>query len=132
MVIFMKRSKQREQAFILVYESLFNGNSPDTAELYRENVEELGEYAEALYNGVCEKADELDEYISNVLKGWKLNRIPKINLAILRIAVYEIKYVEDVPESVAINEAVELAKKYSGKEDSAFINGILGSALREN
>ncbi len=127
----MKRSKQREQAFILVYESLFNGNDPETPELFSENVEELGEYSLSLYNGVSEKAQELDGYISGILKGWKLSRIPKINLAILRIAVYEMKYAEDVPESVAINEAVELAKKYSGKEDASFINGILGSITRE-
>ena len=126
----MTRSKQREQAFILVYESLFNGNDPEAPELFSENVEALGEYSVSLYNGVSEKAQELDEEISGILKGWKLSRLPKINLAILRIAVYEMKYVEDVPASVAINEAVELAKKYSGKEDASFINGILGGMTR--
>ena len=63
-------------------------------------------------------------------KGWKTNRLPKVNLAILRLAIYEIKYVDDVPASVAINEAVELAKKYSGEGDYSFINGILGSVAK--
>ena len=74
---------------------------------------------------------ELDSLIAKYSKGWKLNRIPKVNLAILRIAVYEIIFENDTPDSVAINEAVELAKKYSGSDDSAFINGILGAVVRE-
>ena len=127
----MRRSEQREQAFLLVFESLFNGYSPEAAELYSENTEKLGSYALELYNGVGERAQELDGIISAHLKGWKLNRISKVSLAVLRLSVYELKYSEDVPESVAINEAVELAKKYSGKEDSAFVNGILGAVVRE-
>ncbi len=127
----MRRTKQREQAFFLVFESMFKSEDAQQAlELYSENVEPLGEYAISLYNGVKEKEPELDEVISYYSNGWKINRIPKVNLSILRLAVYEIKYESDVPESVAINEAVELAKKYSGKEDAAFINGILGSYVR--
>lgn len=127
----MKRSKQREQAFFLVFESLFDDENNEAVNIYSENIEELGDYALTLYNGVCEKSGELDGVISKYSKGWKINRIPKINLAILRIAVYEILFVEDTPDSVAINEAVELAKKYSGSDDSAFINGILGAVVRE-
>ncbi len=127
----MTRTKQREQAFFLIFESLFSKEEAEVPELYSENVEELGDYAKRLYGGVCEREDELDSIISSYSKGWKLNRIPKINLAILRLAIYEMKYEDDVPASVAINEAVELAKKYSGKEDSAFINGILGAAERD-
>ena len=127
----MRRSEQREQAFNLIFESLFNGYSPEAAEVYSENVGKLGSYALELYNGVGEKEEELDSMISAYSKGWKLSRISKVDVSILRLALYEIKYVDDIPDSVAINEAVELAKKYAGKEDSAFINGILGSAVRD-
>ena len=121
----MSRTEQREQAFCLVFQNLFNNE--DTVSIYEENVAKVGKYAKALFEGVVSKTDELDEIINTYSKGWKTNRLPKVNLAILRLAVYEIKYVEDVPQSVAINEAVELAKKYSGEDDYSFINGILGS-----
>ncbi len=124
----MSRTEQREQAFCLVFQNLFNNE--DTVSIYEENVAKVGKYAKALFEGVVSKTDELDEIINTYSKGWKTNRLPKVNLAILRLAVYEIKYVEDVPQSVAINEAVELAKKYSGEDDYSFINGILGSVAR--
>ncbi len=127
----MNRYKQREQAFALVFQSLFGENTPEEiiAALDEEG-EEIGDYSKELLFGVCEKSEELDGVISEFSKSWKLSRISKVNLAILRLAVYEIKYVPDVPDSVAINEAVELAKKYSSKEDSAFVNGILGAFSR--
>lgn len=124
----MSRTEQREQAFCLVFQNLFNNE--ETVSIYEENVAKVGKYAKALFEGVVSKTDELDEIINTYSKGWKTNRLPKVNLAILRLAVYEIKYVEDVPQSVAINEAVELAKKYSGEGDYSFINGILGSVAR--
>ncbi len=71
-----------------------------------------------------------DEIIEKYANGWKLSRIPKVNLSVLRLALCEIIYIDGVPENVAINEAVELAKKYSGKEDFSFVNGILGSYSR--
>lgn len=128
----MNRIKQREQAFILLFQSLFaaNDDDNDSLALYNENVEQIGDYAIELFNGVKEHEADLDEIISKYITGWKIKRIPKVNLSILRIAVYEMKYVDDVPDSVAINEAVELCKKYSGKEDSSFVNGVLGSYSR--
>ncbi len=124
----MSRTEQREQAFCLVFQNLFNNE--ETFSIYEENVAKVGKYAKSLFEGVVSKTDELDEVINTYSKGWKTNRLPKVNLAILRLAVYEIKYVDDVPQSVAINEAVELAKKYSGEGDYSFINGILGSVAR--
>ena len=126
----MSRSKQREQAFILIFESMFGGEPEESLGLYSENMEPVGDFAKSLYNGVVSHSEELDAIIEQFLTGWKLNRISRVNLSILRLAVYEIKYVEDVPVSVAINEAVELAKKYSGQEDASFVNGILGSYAR--
>ena len=127
----MKRAKQREQAFILVFENLFNDESSNEAmELFSENIEELGDYSKELYVGVRDNLSEIDEIISTYSNGWKLNRISKVNLSVLRLAVYELKYREDVPQSVAINEAVELAKTYATQADAAFVNGVLGAYVR--
>ncbi len=126
----MGRSKQREQAFALIFSDMFADDEQNTLELYSESFDEVGDFAKQLYEGVKNNSEELDASISEFLSGWKINRISKVNLAVLRLAVYEIKYVEDVPVSVAINEAVELAKTYSSKEDGAFVNGILGSFAR--
>ena len=76
--------------------------------------------------------EEIDKTISDNLSGWTLKRISKIALAVLRLAVYEIKYVENIPVGVSINEAVEIAKKYGSDNDRTFVNGILGSIARKN
>lgn len=128
----MNRIKQREQAFVLLFQSQFKSNDDDdeSLALYNENVEQIGDYAIELFKGVKDNTEEIDGIISDFIQGWKISRISKVNLSILRIAVYEMKYIDSVPDSVAINEAVELCKKYSGKEDSSFVNGILGSYSR--
>lgn len=124
----MNRTEQREQAFCLVFQSLFNND--ETLAIYEENVAAVGDFARELFEGVSSREQELDDVINKYSKGWKANRLPKVNLAILRLAIYEIKYLDDIPNSVAINEAVELAKKYSGEGDYSFINGILGSVAK--
>ena len=127
----MNRYKQREQAFTLIFQSLFGENRPEEIiAALEEEGEEIGDYSKQLFFGVCEKSAELDDIISNYSNGWKLSRISKVNISLLRLAVYEITFVEEVPESVAINEAVELAKKYASKEDASFINGVLGAYSR--
>lgn len=123
-----KRSEEREQAFCLLFQSLFN--TDENFEIYEENIESVGDYARNIALGVEEKKDNLDGLIEKYSKGWKVKRLPKVNLAILRLAAYEILFVDDVPESVAINEAVELAKKYSGESDYSFINGVLGALVK--
>lgn len=123
-----KRSEEREQAFCLLFQSLFN--TDENFEIYEENIESVGDYARSIAFGVEEKKDNLDGLIEKYSKGWKVKRLPKVNLAILRLAAYEILFVDDVPESVAINEAVELAKKYSGESDYSFINGVLGALVK--
>ena len=72
---------------------------------------------------------EIDKLLSEVTQGWKLQRIGRVELGILRLAVYEIKYDEHVPDKVAINEAVELAKRYGGDESPAFVNGVLAKVV---
>ena len=89
------------------------------------------EYIRRLVKGVDEHAAELDGYIAKYAKGWKFARIPLVASAIMRVAMYEILYMQDIPNGAAINEAVEIAKKYETPETVKFINGILGSFLRQ-
>ena len=80
---------------------------------------------------ILEKLPEIDEALNEASKGWKTSRMGKVELSILRLAVYELRYDDDVPGKVAINEAVELAKKFGGNEAPAFINGVLGKLAKE-
>ncbi|MBQ6379987.1 MAG: transcription antitermination factor NusB [Clostridia bacterium] len=129
----MKRNEAREQAFVLLFSECFN--SEESAAQLIENAVQAGEYEEdaytaALLSGVKENKEQLDAEITAKLKNWKLSRIPKTTLAILRIGTYEILFCEDVPDSVAINEAVELAKRFGSEKDYAFVNGVLGNIAR--
>ncbi len=89
------------------------------------------EYIRGVVAGVAEHAPELDGYIAKYAKGWKFERIPLVAGAIMRVAMYEIMYRPDIPNGAAVNEAVEIAKKYETPETVKFINGILGSFVRE-
>ena len=104
------------------------------SELFEDNPESLinREYIEKVLRGVYENADELDTIITLKLKkSWTLSRISKTSHVILKLAIYEMKYVDDVPPRVAINEAVELAKKYGTESDAPFVNGLLGSVYKD-
>ena len=144
----MSRKAAREVAVHIVYDYGFNNDigmeslqyffSEDFAKSVSEDIEiysmvseKQHEYISAIVNGVAEKRNEIDELIKKYSVGWNLNRIYRIAMAIMRVAVYESKYVEDVSEKIAINEAVEIAKKYDTAETVSFINGILGSIVRE-
>ena len=145
----MVRNTAREIAAHLSYELSFTDKTVDellkerlTPEAFAELAEEDPLYADApnakqaayitrLVKGVDEHAAELDGYIAKYSKGWKFSRIPLVASAIMRVAMYEILYMEDIPNGAAINEAVEIAKKYETPETAKFINGILGSFLRE-
>lgn len=129
----MKRSEMREQAFLLLFEKAFFGEKPceEIEEIFDENVAPLSEYAKSAFEGACAQLEAVDAAVSSHLKGWRLSRISKVDLAVLRLAVYEIMYEPSVPHAAAVNEAVELAKKYSGAESGSFVNGILRSILRE-
>ena len=89
------------------------------------------DYISRLVRGVAQHRSELDGYIEKYAVGWKFARIPMVAAAIMRVAMYEILYMEDIPNGVAINEAVELAKKYESDEVVKFMNGILGTFVRE-
>ena len=88
-------------------------------------------YIRRLVSGVSEHAAELDTYIAKYAKGWNFARIPLVASAIMRVAMFEVLYMQDIPNGVAINEAVEIAKKYETPETVKFINGILGAFVRQ-
>lgn len=103
----------------------------EDSELYSERPEDAQlSYIREVVSGVREKSDSLIELIQKYAIGWKPERISRISKIILKLALYEIQFVEDVPASVAVNEAVNLTKKYDSEETASFVNGILGSYLR--
>lgn len=129
----MTRSQARENAFILIFEKIFNPeNSFEDMKALAEEAEifEIDDFTGLLYKTAEEYCEQSDALIEKYSKGWKLNRLSKVVLSILRLAVAEIVAIDDIPASVSANEAVELAKKYASAEDAAFINGILGSVIR--
>jgi len=88
-------------------------------------------YAEEVIKGTIDRLQPIDKLIQDNITGWTKDRIVKVDLAVLRLALYEILYRDDIPDSVAINEAIELAKKYSTDESGSFVNGVLGKIVRE-
>ena len=130
----MKRSEMREQAFLLTFEGLFSSGEDidEVIELYSENVEAVSKYAKDVFTGVKSSIDKYNEVINKYSKSWKVSRLPKVTLAILYVALYEMENVEDVADSIAINEAVELAKKYGEEASASFINGVLASVFKDN
>ncbi|MCD7868132.1 MAG: transcription antitermination factor NusB [Clostridiales bacterium] len=128
----MKRREQREHVFKLLFMTEFNSREemPDQISLYFENLENPDEKAQAVicekYSHATEHMEEIDEILNKASRGWKTKRMNRVDLTVLRLAVYEMKFDEDVPVGVAINEAVELAKCFGGETSGSFVNGILG------
>lgn len=129
----MSRTKNREQAFALLFEKSFNDRPVEelAAGAMDARNEQVEPFALELAVGTESHTQEIDACIAAHLHNWSMNRISRVALAVLRLAVYEMLYREDIPVSVSINEAVELAKRYGGQEDASFINGVLGSVARE-
>ena len=88
-------------------------------------------YLTDMYQTVSEHLDEIDGVLANAAENWKIDRIAKVDLAVLRLSVTELMYFEQIPDSASINEAVELAKKYGGEDSGKFVNGILGRIVKE-
>ena len=130
----MTRKEAREQAFIIIFEKEFNNEySLDEIIEAAKDAEliEADDFAINIAKETLADIENLDNTISANLKGgWRIGRISKVSLAILRLAVCEMTKFNDIPVSVSINEAVELAKKYAAEEDSAFVNGLLSSVNR--
>lgn len=141
----MSRTLAREDAFKLIFEMEITGISADDALEYLYNTVEKSnemwaqssvseinkEYISKAVLGIEENKEAINELISSKLKGWTINRISKVNLALLQLAIYEIKYMDDIPDKVSVNEAVQMAKKYSSPESGSFINGVLGAIIKE-
>ena len=128
----LSRPEVREGAFLILFQTLFGATPEEIEEINAEGFD-MRKNAETdeIVRGVTEHDKELLEIIAKYSKTRSVARIAKVNMVILKIAVYEMKYCDRVPCAAAINEAVELAKKYSMKPDSAFINGVLSSYMGE-
>lgn len=133
----MNRKKSREKAMEILFGMLISKDTKEEAiENFKENYEkEIKDidfkYINETIQGVEENEKELDLLIEGSLQNWKIDRISKVNLVILKIALYEMKYVDEIPNKVAINEALDLARKYSDEKSVSFINGVLDKILKE-
>lgn len=133
----MSRSELREHIFRMLFRIEFNSEEEMKEQecLYFELLDEISEenqnYILNKYRAIKEKQDEIDALLNGVSEGWKTSRMNRVDLTILRLAAYEVKWDEDVPTSVAINEAVELAKKYSSDDGPSFVNGILAKVAKQ-
>ena len=143
----MKRSELRETIFKLLFMAQFNSREemPEQVRMYLESLEagredasytksptpEEEAYMREKYGKVQELLPEIDQELNRGSEGWKTSRMNKVDLTILRLAVYEMKYDAEVPVGVAINEAVEIAKRFGGEDSASFVNGILGKIARE-
>lgn len=128
----MARSMARAAAMQLAYEKLMGGSGEDTLDALIAFTPEGDDqaYIDRVLAGVAEHADALDELIARYSPSREIGRIARVDLCILRVALYEMRYDSDTPESVVINEAVELAKRFSEPSSARFINGVLGAISR--
>jgi len=127
------RSKARKRAVDLMYEADLRGDDPVSTLAERIALADppINDYTIELIEGVAERRSAIDQLLSDYSEGWTLERMPGVDRAVLRIALYELLWCPDVPDAVAIDEAVELAKALSTDESPKFVNGILGRVLRD-
>ena len=127
----MSRSEIREHIFKLLFSIEFNNEEEmkEQEKLYFELLDEIAEKDQekilTKYHAIQEKFDEIDKLLNDLSTGWKTSRMNRVDLAILRLATYELRWDEEIPIGVAINEAVELAKKFSSDSSPSFVNGVL-------
>lgn len=135
----MNRTEARCEAFKLVFQITAHKDSyPEVVDMFKKDNASLEKtdkkqynYIVSTANGVFDKMNVLDDMIDKNLKqGWKIDRMSKVSLAILRLAIYEILFIDDIPSKVSANEAVELAKEYDIDEAPAFVNGVLSSVIK--
>lgn len=120
----MRRSDQRRAAIFALYQEEVTGRPAASS------VDDAKPFTRDLVEGVDAHREEFDAEIARLARGWELNRIAALEKSILRVALFEVRYREDVPNEVAVDEAVSLAKKYCGADAPGFVNGILGTAVR--
>ncbi len=130
----LERTKARRQALHILYQREITGEPvDDILQAASFNIEEddLSDFCLTLVRGVEEHQGEIDGVLSEISEHWTVPRMPLVDRSILRIAVYEILHLDDIPDSVSINEAVEMAKTYGGDDSSKFVNGVLGRLAEE-
>ena len=131
------RQLAREAVFGLLFETEYHDGEAETPEAILEraalsrDVKADNAYIRSTYFGACEHMEELDELIGRHAKGWRTGRLSRVSRAIIRLGVYEMKYRDDIPNAIAINEAVELSKRYDAPKARAFINGVLNAVKDE-
>ncbi len=132
----MVRTELREHIFKMLFQIEFNdaAEMPEHLTNYFEMLEDAAEkdkeYIRKKYEAIVSHVPEIDALINENTKGWKTSRMNKVDLTILRLGVYEMKWDDEIPTGVAINEAVELAKKFSGGDSPSFVNGVLGKLAK--
>jgi N utilization substance protein B len=127
------RSKARKRAVDLMYEADLRGDDPVKTLAERVLLADppINDYTVELVEGVSRRQDQIDQLLSDYSEGWTLDRMPGVDRAILRVGLFELLWAPDVPDAVAIDEAVELAKSLSTDDSPKFVNGILGRVLRD-
>ncbi len=128
----MTRREARETAFALLFENTFSEEGMETVIADAKEAETLSpdDFAVSLAIGATENQEAIDQRIADASHKWSVQRISRVSLSVMRLATYEILYLDEIPVSVSINEAVELAKKYGGEEEAAFVNGVLGGIVK--
>jgi N utilization substance protein B len=126
------RSKARKRALDVIFESEVRGLAPDGTLAQRLDIPDrpLNDYTVELVRGVAAHRAELDDAIAAYAEGWTLDRMPSVDRNVLRLATYEILHVDDVPDAVAVSEALELVRELSTDDSPAFVNGVLGAIVR--
>ncbi|MCI8379944.1 MAG: transcription antitermination factor NusB [Lachnospiraceae bacterium] len=135
----MTRKRIRENLYIMLFQADFHEKDDriGQADIYLEDLESADATKKAKaelrerFQNVLEHMDEIDQKIEEKAKGWEVSRLAKADLTVMRLAVFEILYDDEVPNSVAINEAVELAKRYGGDKSFGFVNGVLASVVKD-
>lgn len=129
----MTRSEQREEILILTFEKTFHNEPIDEIISLAKELrgDKINEYIECEVKGIFENLEKIDVLIEENSIGWKLTRIPRVTLCIMRVGIYEMLFDDTVPTGVAINEAVELCKKYASEDDKKFVNGVLGAVSKK-
>lgn len=128
----MTRRQAREEAFILIFEKQFNDSPLEEILDLAVEVRDIkpDDYVKNTFFGVYNNVEGIDKIIEDNAVGWSINRLSKTALAVLRLSVYEIKFIEEIPVAVSINEAVEILKKYATKQDAQYVNGILSTVAK--
>ena len=129
----MTRREAREQAFMVLFEKTFFEDvsiSEIVSDAQEAELIKINAFADVVLKAVENNIEVIDNIISENARKWSIERLPKVSLAVLRLAIGEMKFVDDVPAGVSVNEAVELTKKYGTEDDASYVNGVLGAVAK--